>query len=65
MIPDRGRDFYLCHHFQLDSGAHPASCLMVLRTLLVGVNWLGHEAGYFSPSDAEVKNGVVLSLGQL
>lgn len=27
-VPDRGRGFSLCHHIQMSSGAHPASCLM-------------------------------------
>jgi hypothetical protein len=51
-IPGRGRDSFLCHRVQADSGSHLASYSMGT----VGLFPWGSEADHSPPSSAKVKN---------
>jgi hypothetical protein len=55
-IPGRSTGFFLQHHVQTCSGAHPASYPTGTGALSVGAKRLGCEADHTPPSSAEVKN---------
>jgi hypothetical protein len=50
-IPGRGREFFL-HSVRTDTGAYPASCLIVTEG-----SFLGGKDDYSPPSSVEVRNG--------
>jgi hypothetical protein len=61
-FPAETGNFSLHHCVQNDAGAHPASYLMGIGALSLGVKHPRHEADHSLPSTVEVKEGVELYL---
>jgi hypothetical protein len=53
-IPGRGKDCSILYNVQTGFEDHPASCIMVLGAVSLGVKWQGRESDHSPPSEVKI-----------